>query len=292
MSCREGVKMFSRKFPQVFRIMTGLLVFILLTAPVPGQGKLDFDSAAKKNVNRSENIAPTPIPINDNPTCKDVNGLDMPGGPFDPRVAHIIDDFELKIDEETPTFANVPFNTGTNPTRYLDGGATADLIRRVSMTTTANGTSFNWSSTKQITAVIVKGGPNGANIYPYQPFSFGGVNGGGTGLITPGGFQVSHVVFCFGLQLVPSAARATISGRVTDANGNPVRGAAIQLWNVSTGEYYYASTGSLGYYRLIEIPVADFYVMTATHGRMSFGNNTRSFTLEDDLEGVDFIQAF
>ncbi len=286
------MRVLSIKFPQVFRIASGLLMLTVLQGPILGQGKLDSDSTATKTVNRSENLTPTPFSLSDNPTCKDVNGLDLPGGPSDTRVSHIVDDFELKIDEGSPNFSNVPFNNGSNPSRSLGGGATPDLTRTVSMTTTANGTSFNWSSTKQITAVIVKGGPNGANIYPYRPFSFGGINGGGTGLTTPGAFGVSHVVFCFGIQLVPSSAHATISGRVTDANGKPVRGAAIELWNVSTGTYSLTMTGSFGYYTLTDVPVANFYVLTATHGRMSFANNTRSFTLEDDLEGVDFVQAF
>lgn len=284
------MRMLSVKRPPVFRIVSGLLALIVSAAPVLGQGKLDRDSTATKTVSGSENLAPTPLFLSGNPTCKDVNGLDQPGGPFDSRVSHIVDDFELKIDEASPNYSNVPFNSGSNPSRTLGGGATPDLTRTVSMTTTGN--LFNWSSTKQITAVIVKGGPNGGNVYPYRPFSFGGVNGGGTGLTTPGGFGVSHVVFCFGIQLVPSAALATISGRVTDANGNPVRGAAIELWNVTTGTYTLAMTGSFGYYTLTDVPVADFYVLTATHGRMSFADNTRSFTLEDDLEGVDFVQSF
>lgn len=253
-----------------------------------GQRKIAQESSLPTRT--SEVVAPTPFVLPGNPTCAQLNAMDQPGGPFDTRVDHIDEDFGLKIDEASPNYANVPFNNGTNPQRNLEGGAAVDLTRSVSMSTT--GTLFNWSSNKQITAVIVKGGPNGGNVYAYKPFSFGGINGGGTGLITPGEFGVSHVVFCFGVQLVPSAAHASISGRVIDANGNPVRGAAIQLWNVSTGTYYHAQTGSLGYYMLTDIPVADFYVLTATHGRMSFENNTRSFTLEDDLEGVDFIQAF
>ena len=240
----------------------------------------------------SELVPPTPIFLAGNPTCATVNALDQPGpsGPFDTRVDHIDENFGFKIDEASPNYANVPFNNGSNPSRELQGRATADNTRTVSMTTT--GAFFNWSSTKQITAVIVKGGPDGANIYPYKPFSFGGITGGGTGLITPGGFGVSHVVFCFGVQLVPSASYASISGRVSDANGNPVRGATIQLWNVGTGEYLYAQSGNLGYYVLTDVPVGDFYILTATHGRMSFADSTRSFTLEDDLDSVDFVQTF
>jgi hypothetical protein len=279
-------------FPLRNRFTARIVVLALCTSVFVnlsiGQKKMDQGSSLPTRT--SELAPPTPFVLPGNPTCQQLNAMDQPGGPFDTRVDHMDENFGLKIDEASPNYANVPFNNGTNPQRNLEGGAAVDLTRTVSMTTT--GDFFNWSSTKQITAVIVKGGPVGANIYPYKPFSFGGVNGGGTGLTTPDKFGVSHVVFCFGVQLVPSAAHASISGRVTDANGYPVRGATIQLWNVSSGEYSFAQTGSLGYYTLTDVPVADFYVLTATHGRMSFADNTRSFTLEDDLEGVDFVQSF
>jgi hypothetical protein len=245
---------------------------------------------SKGTVRTSELAPPTPIFLPGNPTCSTVNALDRSGGPFDSRVDHIVDNFGFKIDQASPNYANVPFNNGTGPSRELQNGATSDPSRTVSMTTT--GDFFNWSSTKQITAVIVKGGAEGANVYPYKPFSFGGIEGGGTGLITPGSFGVSHVVFCYGIQLAPSAGQASISGRVMDAGGRPVAGAVIQLWNVSTGVYRNATSGSMGYYTIAEVPVSDFYVLTATHGRLSFDNNTRSFTVNDDVTDVDFVQAF
>jgi hypothetical protein len=230
----------------------------------------------------SEVDAPTPVVFPGNPTCATINAS------TNPAFSHIEDDFGFKIDEASPNYANVPFNNGSNPSRSLMGGAGADVTRTVSVSTTA-GNTFNWSSTKAITAVIVKGGPNGANVYPYNPFSFGGIAGGGTGLTTPGAYGVSHVVFCFGLQLAPSAANASITGRVLDSTGMPIRGATIQIWNVTAGSYAYAYTNTFGYYTLVDLPVADFYVITANHGRYIFENNERSFTLDDNLTGVDFV---
>jgi hypothetical protein len=275
------------------RSMTARIVVLAISLSVftnLSLGQKTLDAGKSIETRTSELMAPTPFVLPGNPTCEQLNDRDLPGGPFDTRVDHMDEDFGLKIDVASPNFANVPFNNGSSPLRFLEGGAAADLTRTVSMTTT--GTTFNWSSTKQITAVIVKGGPDGGNVYAYKPFSFGGVSGGGTGLITPGGFGVSHVVFCFGVQLVPSASYASISGRVTDANGNPVRGASIQLWNVGTGEYIYAQSGNLGYYVLTDVPVGDFYILSATHGRMSFADSVRSFTVEDDVESVDFVQSF
>lgn len=93
-------------------------------------------------------------------------------------------------------------------------------------------------------------------------------------------------------QLTPSAAPAIISGRVMDANGVGVYGARFQLVNIATGQTYHARTNPFGYYLFAEIPTAEFYVLTISHKKMSFIENTRSFTLNDDLVGLDFIQAF
>lgn len=236
----------------------------------------------------TNNLAPTPFVLPGNPECSLLNSLHPGTGPNAGAVSHIVDDFGLKIDVESPNFANVPFNNGSSPARILQGGAAPDVTRTVSMTTTGN--QFNWSSTKQITAVIVKGGPNGANVYPYNPFSFGEVNGGGTGLITPGGFGVSHVVFCFGVGLVPSSGGVSLSGRTLTAAGMPIRGTTMELWNVTRNEYHIATTSSFGYYVFNDLPAADFYVLTANHGRYTFADNTRSFTLNDDLAEIDFFQ--
>lgn len=229
----------------------------------------------------ADNLAPAPIFISGNPNCATLNASS------DPAFAHIVENYELKLNFGSPN-GQYFFNTG-QPGVVLTGPA--DPTKSVSVSSSA-GNVFNWSSNKQITAVIVKGGPN-ANAYPYPPFSFGG-NPDGFGLTTPnnGAFDISHVSFCFNLPLVPSAANAIVSGRVLDANSNPIRGAQLQLWNVSRGETVYAYTNNFGYYTFYDLPVADFYVLTATHGRFTFFDNTRSFTLENDLAGLDFHQSF
>lgn len=269
----------------VARTFAVLLCTTLFANVSLSQKTIETSKSELPTTRTSEVDAPEPIFMSGNPVCADLNASS------EARLSHIIDDFGLKIDEGSPNYANVPFNNGNNPSRQLQGGAAQDLTRTVSMSTTGN--IFNWSSTKQITAVIVKGGPDGANVYPYNPFSFGGIDGGGTGLVVPGGGNaVSHVVFCFGLQLVPSSSNASVSGRVLDIDGNPIRGATLQMWNVSRGEYSYAYSNNFGYYTVTDLPVSDFYVLTVSHGRYSFFDNTRSFTLNDDIAGIDFQQSF
>jgi hypothetical protein len=103
-----------------------------------------------------------PVEQPGNPTCQDL------GYPF-----------ELKIDPPASGTYNLPDNSGS-----------------VTVTLTSSST-FDWSSTFGIDAVIAKGGPK-ANVYSYNPESTGDTN-----LVTPTNQQnnkpygLSHITFCF-----------------------------------------------------------------------------------------------
>ncbi len=92
------------------------------------------------------------------------------------------------------------------------------------------------------------------------------------------------------LQVVPTAANATVSGRVSDANGSGVAGARLTIMNLNTGETKTVMTNPFGNYVIDELPVSDFYILTVNHRKMSFAESTRSFTLNDSLSRVDFVQ--
>lgn len=89
--------------------------------------------------------------------------------------------------------------------------------------------------------------------------------------------------------LIPSAAPVSITGRVTDSYGRGIFGARISLFNASSGAAYSATTNSFGYYRINDLPVGDFYVMSVAHKRYLFLNGSTSFSLEDNLTGMDFV---
>jgi hypothetical protein len=92
-------------------------------------------------------------------------------------------------------------------------------------------------------------------------------------------------------QLAPTAAPASVSGRVTFDNGIGIRGAALTLVNVTTGETRTATTNNFGNYSFEDLPVQDFYVLTVSHRKYGFFNGTRSFTLFEDLLDMDFVQT-
>lgn len=92
-------------------------------------------------------------------------------------------------------------------------------------------------------------------------------------------------------EIAPSAARATVSGRVLDELGTGVRGATISLLDATTGRTYYASTDSFGYYQFRNLQTGDFYVLRVA-GRVkkyNVGNGTKTFTLNGDLADADFL---
>ncbi len=89
-------------------------------------------------------------------------------------------------------------------------------------------------------------------------------------------------------QVAPSAATASISGRVSTSNGSGIRGASVSLTN-SNGEVFRTVTGSFGYYRFENLPVGETYILSISAKRYSFANPTRVINLNDELANADFI---
>jgi hypothetical protein len=92
-------------------------------------------------------------------------------------------------------------------------------------------------------------------------------------------------------QIAPSAAPASVAGRVATSSGRGISGAIVSIHNTDTGEVHTRMTNTFGYYRFNDLPVSSFYVMTVVHKRYLFMDASRSFTLDEDMFGVDFITA-
>ena len=89
--------------------------------------------------------------------------------------------------------------------------------------------------------------------------------------------------------IAPSAAPASVTGRVTDRYGRGIYYARVQLFNALSGEVKTAYTNSFGYYRFTDLSVGDAYVMSVSHRRHLFMGGTTTFTLQADLAGVNFV---
>jgi len=91
-------------------------------------------------------------------------------------------------------------------------------------------------------------------------------------------------------ELIPTAANATVSGRVVDGNGRGVKGISLTLFNASNGQTAAAITNNFGFYGIDGVAVGTFYVLTANESkRFFFANGQRSFTVNGDLSNLDFL---
>ena len=199
---------------------------------------------------------------------------------------HIGENWGLKINRDGSPAFNEIFTFVNSPDTELQGGAgpSAGSFLQVSV----SGTVVSWLSNRMITAVIVKGGAQ-ANVYPYNPASLGGFpNGVGSNLDTGSQSDISHLVFCFE-SIAPSAAPASVSGRVLDSFGYGVGGVSVQMSDIQNGTIWTALTSPFGYYLIDGPEVGNFYTLTVSHKRYSFADGVRTFTLNEDLSGIDFV---
>jgi hypothetical protein len=89
-----------------------------------------------------------------------------------------------------------------------------------------------------------------------------------------------------GEPLAPTAANATVSGRVTDILGNGISGVRVQMQD-QIGNVVEAITNPFGFYAFTDVQVGQTYVLSPAHKRYAFP--PRFINVLDDLTAVDFI---
>jgi len=119
--------------------------------------------------------------------------------------------------------------------------------------------------------------PNGNwNLYVRDD---GGSFGTGTTGCIDGGWR---------LEFIP-AISASISGRVTTANGQGVRNAKLVISGGSLTEPLVATTGSFGYFNFEGLATFETYVLTVNSKRFSFTTPSRQITLLDNVSDANFV---
>lgn len=105
--------------------------------------------------------------------------------------------------------------------------------------------------------------------------------------------QPYEIVTCtfYNTNLAPSAAPASVGGRITDINGRGLRGVNISIVDVTSGDRHSTMTNAFGYYIVEDLPTTDFYTITVTSKRYPSLNQTRSFTLLDNITDLDFQEG-
>lgn len=106
------------------------------------------------------------------------------------------------------------------------------------------------------------------------------------GTASNGGTFDLHGGFWF-QNLAPTAAAVSITGKVTTAYGQGIRGVRLTL-TAPNGARRTATTSTFGYYALDGVEVGQTYVLEIGSKRFTFANPTRVFSLQDTVTGMDF----
>ncbi len=88
-----------------------------------------------------------------------------------------------------------------------------------------------------------------------------------------------------------TAATATVSGRVKDANNKAAARVSVTITNVSTGEVLSTRTDLFGRYAFTELATGEDYLLRVFSGRRIFRVNEIVINLIQDLTDVDFTVA-
>ncbi len=262
-----------------------------------GQMSRDLGSTTKNASVETAAMAFAPTPVTfpgrgpgGSPSCSSLSQ--------DPRFPRITSGAEFKIDT-LPAIgsSNFPLVNNPNIPTIVSGGLNEDP--RLSITTVLSSNtvmdrwSLNWTEAAalvvRVSAVIVKGGSGGANVYYYPDFSVGDIGP----FVTPTEINaISHISFCFEPTTAPSSAPVSIAGRALTPHGYGVSGARIEVMNLSTGEVMTAITNPFGFYAFKGINSEVTYLVTASHKRHQFIDSQRTLTINEDLVGLDFVSAW
>jgi hypothetical protein len=85
--------------------------------------------------------------------------------------------------------------------------------------------------------------------------------------------------------LAPTAATATVRGRVVSETGRGLSRAVIAVLDAQTGVTVYARTNQLGYFTIADLQIGDFYILQIQRKGYEFSGTT-SFQLFENLDDL------
>jgi hypothetical protein len=88
--------------------------------------------------------------------------------------------------------------------------------------------------------------------------------------------------------LHPTAADASIEGRVVTASGAGIMNALVTVVNATTGEVRSARTNAMGVFRIEDLALGELYLVTVRHKRYAFPTEPTVLTLDDNVTGLTF----
>ena len=93
----------------------------------------------------------------------------------------------------------------------------------------------------------------------------------------------------WGAGLIPTAAGASIGGRVLDANGHGIANAQVVITGGDLTAPMMIQTGPFGYYNFTGLAVSRLYVVSVKSGRHTFAEPARAIDLSSDVTNADFV---
>ena len=94
----------------------------------------------------------------------------------------------------------------------------------------------------------------------------------------------------WGLELLaPTAANASLEGRVKTADGRGIKGAVVTIQGGGLTEPLVARSGPFGYYRFENLPAGQLYTLSVATKRYRFDQPTLVVSLVDNLADVNFV---
>lgn len=148
---------------------------------------------------------------------------------------------------------------------------------------TVNTMAFNLAAGKSVMIVFqaTVADPNGATSMMTQGLvsgtNFGNVLTDDPGTGAPSDPTVTP------LALTPTAADATISGRVISPAGRGLSGVRVIISGGNLTESHYTQTNPFGYFRFVDLEVGATYVITVSAKNHIFANPNRVVNLEEDI---------
>lgn len=153
------------------------------------------------------------------------------------------------------------------------------IVSLVSVALTQSGGGY------EITRSVISGGPAGQ-------ISGGGYESDGVigqpiagGILRSAPFEVTSGFFTF-TPLAPTAARASISGRVLNQTGTGITNVILYAQTAS-GEIFMTRSSPFGYYMFEGIEVGQNVFITVEHKRFTF--EPRSVMIADNVTDLDFV---
>ncbi len=86
----------------------------------------------------------------------------------------------------------------------------------------------------------------------------------------------------------PTAATATIGGRIRTPDGRGIRNVRVTITSPN-GQTQTVLSTSFGYYHFAGIPVGETYVISVAAKKYTFSQSSQIHTILDDTQDIDFI---